>query len=224
MKMFKAPYHRIAFVSLLLLGSLAEAKKPPLPQPNPLRGTIGVTIRAIPPAKIGKMTAVQIHFVRQAEGEDILDSDYVISSNYSNKKQVYFLNAKPGRYVAVAARFAAAGNGFKYEGFFSKDMLSETEVTVIPGEMTFMGDFLLNTSTKMGEADPVQSHFYRLISPEAARKGFFGRALAGNAPYTATLKTVDKTTAREEEFWSLAQRKVFKKEPAWQAFVQRLSE
>lgn len=180
-----------------------------------------MTIRAIPPAKIGRMPAVQVHFVRPAEGEDVLDSEYVLSSNYSNKKQVYFLNAKPGRYIAVAARISGGGAGFKYEAFFSEDMLRETEVTVVAGELVFMGDFLLQTSTKMREADPAQSYFYRLISPEAARKGFLGRTFGGHAPYTATLKSVDKTVEREHEFWSVAQRKVFKKEPAWQAFAER---
>ncbi|MCZ6656011.1 MAG: hypothetical protein O7C67_01830 [Gammaproteobacteria bacterium] len=223
MDILKAPCSRMVLVSLLLLGNFAEAKRPPLPQPDPGRGSIGVTIRAVPPGKIGRLTAVQVHFARPAEGEDVLNSEYVVSSNYSNKKQVYLLNAKPGRYVAVAARLSGGGaaTGFKYEAFFSKDMLSETEVTVVAGELTFMGEFLLQTSTKMAEADPVQSYFYRLISPEAARKGFLGRAFSGHAPYTATLKNVDKTVEDEHEFWSVAQRKAFKKEPAWQAFAQR---
>ena len=224
MTMLKARYALVVFTSLLLLSTFAEAKGPPLPQPDPERGSIGVTIRAIPPAKIGKMTAVQVYFVRLAEGGDVLDAEYVVPSNYSKKKQVYFLNAKPGRYIAVAARLKGGGAGFKYEAFFSMEMLPEMEVTVVPGELVFMGDFLQNTSSKMKEADRAQSHFYRLILPEAARQGFMARTFSGKAPYTATLKSVDKGAETEREFWSLARKKVFKKEPAWQEFVQKQME
>ncbi len=221
MNVLKAQSARVVFTSLLLLSTFAEAKGPPLPQPDPERGSIGVTIRAIPPAKIGKMTAVQVYFVRPAEGGDALNAEYVIRSNYAKKKQVYFLNAKPGHYLAVAARLSGRGTGFKYEAFFSMEMLPKMEVTVVPGKLVFMGDFLLETSTKMEEADRAQSHFYRLISPEAASKGLMGRTFSGKAPYTATLKSVDKGAETERKFWSLARQKVFKKEPAWQEFAQR---
>ncbi len=222
MNMLKARSARVVFTSLLLLSTFAEAKGPPLPQPDPERGSIGVTIRAIPPAKMGKMTAVQVYFVRPAEDGDVLNAEYVIPSNYSKKKQVYFLNAKPGRYVAVAARLSSRGTGFKYEAFFSMEMLPKMEVTVVPGKLVFMGDFLLETSTKMKEADRAQSYFYRLISPEAARKGYMARTFSGRAPYTATLKSVANGAEREREFWTLAkQKKVFKNEPAWQEFVQK---
>lgn len=222
MNMLEGRYVPVVLTSLLLLSTVAEAKGPPLPQPDPERGSIGVTIRAIPPAKMGKIAAVQVYFVRPAEDGDVLNAEYVIPSNYSKKKQVYFLNAKPGRYVAVAARLSSRGTGFKYEAFFSMEMLPEMEVTVVPGKLVFMGDFLLETSTKMKEADRAQSHFYRLISPATARKGYMARTFLGKAPYTATLKSVDKGAETEREFWTLAkQKKVFKNEPAWQEFVQK---
>ena len=220
MTMLKARCALVVLAALLLLSTLAEAKAPQLPPPDPERGSIGVTIRAIPPGKFGKMAAVQVYFVRPAEGGDVLDAEFVISSNYSDKKQVYSLNAKPGCYVAVAARLKGGGVGFLYEAFFSMEMLPEMEVMVVPGKLVFMGDFLLNTSTKMREADSVQSHFYRLMLPEAASQGFMGRTFSGKAPYTATFKSVDKGAETEREFWSLAEQKVFKKEPAWQKFVQ----
>ncbi len=221
MNMLKAQCPRVVFTSLLLLSPFAEAEGAPLPQPDPERGSIGVTIRAIPPVKMGKIAAVQVYFVRPAEDGDVLNAEYVIPSNYSKKKQVYFLNAKPGRYVAVAARLSGRGTGFKYEAFFSMEMLPEMEVTVVPGKLVFMGDFLLNTSTKMKEADRAQSHFYRLISPDTARSGYMARTFIGKAPYTATLKSVDRGAEKEREFWSLAKQKIFHEEPLWQAFVQK---
>lgn len=211
----------VVFTSLLLLCTLGEAKDLPLPQPDPERGSMAVTIRAIPPAKIGKMTAVQVYAVRLDEGVNVLDAEYVIPSNYSDKKQIYFLNVKPGRYVAVAARLSGTGSGMNYEAFFSLEMLPELEVTVVPGKLVFIGDFLLNTSSKMTEADDAQSHYYRLIAPEAARKGFLGRTLGGEAAYTATLKSVDKGAETEREFWSLAIQESFKKAPGWRELLQK---
>jgi len=212
---------RLAFiVGLLLLFSSADAKRPPLPEPDPKRGTIGVTIKAIPPAKIGKMTAVQVHFVRVQNEEDILNAEYVIASNYSRKDQVYLLNAKPGRYVAVAAEFKKS-TGFEYHAFFAEDMIPQTEVTVTAGEMIFMGEYPLNTSTKMTEGDAAQTHYYQMILPSTSRQGFMSRTLFGGvAPYVSTLKESSRDTDTEKEFWSRAQMKVFKKEPVWQARVQ----
>ncbi|MEE9595133.1 MAG: hypothetical protein V3V96_00025 [Acidiferrobacterales bacterium] len=65
MNMLKARCSRVVFTSPLLLSTFAEAKGPPLPQPDSERGSIGVTILS---AKIGKMTAVEVYFVRPAEG------------------------------------------------------------------------------------------------------------------------------------------------------------
>ncbi len=245
MNMLKAQCPRVVFTSLLLLSPFAEAEGPPLPQPDPERGSIGVTIRAIPPAKFGKISAVQVYFVRATEDEDVFNAEYVILSSYSKKKQVYLLNAKPGRYFAVGAELKGGQGGspfvpstgsspggsgvsvgisigrFAYQAFFSMKMISKTEVTVVPGKLVFMGDFLLETSTKMEEADRAQSHFYRLIAPEAARMGYMARTFSGHATYTATLKSADQGPDSEREFWSLARQKVFKKEPAWQEFAQR---
>ena len=51
MNMLKAQCPRVVFTSLLLLSPFAEAEGAPLPQPDPESGSIGVTIRAIAPAK-----------------------------------------------------------------------------------------------------------------------------------------------------------------------------
>ena len=77
--------------------------------------------------------------------------------------------------------------------------------------MVFMGDFLVNTGTKMSNADEAQAHYSRLM------KGFLGRVFL----YRANLKSVAKDAGSERAFWTLARDKVFKKEPVWQEQVQR---
>lgn len=211
---------RVVVGSLIVFG-LAVAKAQPVPEPDSARATIAVSIEGKPPAGFGKMTGVQVSFVRVQDDEDILNAEYVITSNYSRNGQVYLLNARPGRYVAVATQFARRV-GFDYHAFFSMDMIPQTEITVSAGEMVFMGSFSVNTSTKMSEADAAQSHYFRLVLPTEATQGFAGRTfLGGISAYTATLSEVSKDAAGEEDFWSDAQRRVFRRQPIWQARAQQ---
>ena len=231
----------VVLLTVLIIVTYAEAKGPPLPEPDSKRGSIGVTFRLKAPIGMGiKKSAVQIFFVRLEGGdEDAFSAEQVIPSTYSKKKQVYLLNAKPGRYVAVAANLgsqATAGSmspvgggvsvGFqppvmKFSAFFSIEMIPQTEVTVVPGEMVFMGDLLAKGSTKMENTDAAQAHYYRMLSPEAADKGYLARTFSGSAVYRAELEGVSKDVATESAFWSQALKKVFKKEPAWIKEVQR---
>jgi hypothetical protein len=233
-----------AVVVWILIGiPLAWAGAPALPEPDPELGSIGIAVRAKPPASFGqKMPAVQIFFVRLDDDTDAFGADDVIPSNFSNKKQVYLLNAEPGRYVAVAAGLqgtsapatvgssAPAGGGvstsvsysvsFDYQAFFSMEMISETEIEVFPNQMAFMGDFLVSTSTKIKKADEAQSHYMRILAPNAVQKGFMARAFSGQAIYTAQLKSAAKDSAGAVEFWTKSRDKVFKKEPIWQEQAQ----
>ena len=219
--MYKLPLS-IAMGSLLLLSAFAEGR-PRLPQPDAERGSIGLTVKAIPPIKIGKIHAVQVSFVRVLSDEDALNAEYVITSNYSKNRQIYLLNAKPGRYVAVAAQLRAAQGlvgGQQYYVFFSADLIRQTEIEVSADEIVFMGDYVVNTAMKMIDADPSQGHYYRLILPTTAPQGYMKRLFGGIIPYLASLNQVAKDPDAEKEVWSLAQKKVFRKEPDWQSRAQ----
>ena len=55
--------------------------------------------------------------------------------------------------------------------FFSMAMISDTEVTVIPQEMVFMGDYVVSMNTKMKKrGDEAQAHYYRLLLPGMAEE------------------------------------------------------
>jgi hypothetical protein len=212
---------------------LDSARHPPLALP-PARselGSIGITVTAL-----NGLSAERVYFVRLEDHTDVRRAKSVIYSNYHNGKQVYLLNAKPGRYVAVAARLWS-GDDSVSEAFFSMEMIPLTEVTVGPGQMVFMGDFLVNLGIRISRADEAQAHYFRLISPNAVRDGLFDVLLyriGGVEPaldrldvvlremyYTAKLDSVAKDAESERAFWGQASDKVFRKLPAWQKQVQR---
>ena len=203
--------------TVLLVASLASAKPLPLEAPDAGRGIIGVRIKVIPPAKMGSNSADAVYFVRIMEEADRFGSESLIHSNYSKGHNVYLLNAKPGRYVAVGCDIDMGPGGGRGSVVFSKADIEQTEVEVAAGSVVFMGEIEAQSSTKTSGADEAQAHYMRLIAPTAANKGFMGRAMSGNYAYTASFKSVDRVAATAAAFWGEAAEKHFKNEPAWQA-------
>jgi hypothetical protein len=206
----------------LMVAASGPAHAQRLPPPDPERGTIAVAIDAKPPMKIGKMPAVQVYFANVDAGVDPFGAVDVIPSSYSARNQAYLLNAPAGRYVAVAALLEGVGGNASFQAmaFFSAATISETEVSVVPGRISFMGRFLVQTSTKVAEADAAQSHYYRLLSPGAAGRTGFARVMAGPS-YVAELVEAAKDPEAATEFWTEAVEKVFRREPAWADAVKR---
>jgi hypothetical protein len=211
----------LVVIPLLLAAAVVRAKSLPLPEPDPERGGIAVAVRGRFPAGT-KSPAVQVYFVRLGDDVEMLAAESVIPSNFSKKKQVYLLNAKPGRYVAVSAELQNQGmDAADYVVFFDGEMIPQTEIEVIPGQITFMGDFLVDLKTKISESDEAQAHYHRLIEPAAARKGFMGRAFSGQNIYRGDLVSVERGDEVETEYWTLARDKVFKKDAAWREQVEK---
>jgi hypothetical protein len=212
----------VLFVLALSVSVLAEARGPGLPSPDPERGALAVTVRGRFP--LGqKAPAAQVYFVRVDDDADMFSAESVIPSNFSKKKQVYLLNAKPGRYVAVAARLApnAGLTGTNWVVFFDRAMIARTETEVAAGQITFLGDLLVDLKVKMSGADEAQTHYLRLVEPAAARAGFTLRALAGDYVYRGELVETDRTPATEGSFWALARDKIFNGEAGWRSMVEQ---
>ena len=207
-------------LSMLVSISFAEAKKLRLPAPDPERGAIAVTVRGRFP--LGqKAPAVQVYFVRLGEDVDMYAAESIVPSDFSKGKQVYLLNAKPGRYVAVAAQLGGMGAaGGEYVVFFDRAMIPQTEIEVTPGRITFMGDLSVDLKVKMSKADEAQMHYFRLVEPAAARTGFTARALAGEYVYPGELIELDRTAETEKAFWALARGKIFDRAPDWSAWIE----
>ena len=211
---------QVIIMVLLLLVAPTIVQAVELPPPDPERSAIGVTVRG--KFAIGnKAPAVQVYFVRLDEDVDKFSADYVIQSNFSKKKQVYLLNCKPGRYVVVAAELRSSGNSnVDYKVYFGMNLISQTEIAVEAGEMAFMGDFVVDLKGKMNLSDKAQSQYFRLVDPNASRKGTFRRALTGSYAYRGDLVHAERTPETEASFWTIAAKKVFKRHPAWAAKVK----
>jgi hypothetical protein len=210
-----------SLVAFSLLSGLALAVGLKLDAPEPDRGMIGVRVKVIPPAMIGSSSADAVYFVRIVEDEDRYRAENVIASNFAHGKDVYLLNAKPGRYVAVACMFVAPASSGKGTVFFSKADIDRTEVTVAAGQVVFMGDLVTGSSTKFNQADPAQSHYARVVTPAESKQGFLGRAMKGSNLYTGQLESLSREESVEREFWSETVEKHFREEPPWAALVRK---
>jgi len=217
---------------------------PQLPAPNPDSGSIALTLRAKAPVHFGtRMSAVRVFFVRLGEDRGAFAARELISSSFTSRGQVYLLNAKPGRYVAVAVAFAG-GETRTYvtgrtaygrptgpyvrtsvgrTGFFPVTMISGTEVTVLPQEISFMGEYQAKMSTRMKKADVAQAHYYRLLMPHLDKMPLPGltRVLAAEGAYLVHLESLARDPETESEFWTTARDEVFEGDPRWRARVAR---
>ena len=224
-------------LTVMVLASLAPrswANSEPLEAPDPGCGIIGVSVKVIPPAKIGSNAADAVYFVRVVEDADRFTAESFIPSNYAMGRNVYLLNAKPGRYVAIGCRFvgnpapvgaaAPASPGFHVgvaispgpaTVVFSKADILQTEVEVRAGAVVYMGEIKAQSSTKTRESDEAQTHYLPMISPTAAHQGFMARAFSGNLVYTAVFKSLVRGESAEADFWVGAIREDFKNEPRW---------
>lgn len=208
---------RLLVIALSFPSLQVSAKSLPLEPPDPSRGVIGVRVGVVPPAKLGWKSADSVYFVRVVEDGDMLNAESVIPSNYSNGKDVYLLNARPGRYVAVACMWESSGPTPAVNGVvaFAAVDIPRTLVEVVPGGTVFMGFIETGSSTKVEAADSAQSHYLRMVAPTAARESFLGRAMTGHYTYVATFKSISRDLIDELEFWSAASQKDFKRDEAW---------
>jgi hypothetical protein len=223
------------------ISPLYSAKPLPLETPDPGRGIIGVTVKVIPPARIGANYCDVVYFARVLTDADRFGAESVIASNYTDDRDVYLLNAQPGRYVAVGCKLApkhapmapgvpvapgfSVGLSFSAAGTvtFAKADILRTEVEVRAGGVTFMGQIEAHSSTKTSESDEAQTHYLQVISPTAAQQGSAARLFSGNPVYTAAFKSIERGQAAETTFWDESIEKHFASELAWASRIAHRS-
>ena len=227
---------------LVTIAPLSSAKPMPLETPDPGRGIIGVRVKVIPPARIGSNYCDVVYFVRVVADADRFGAESLIDSNYTDDRDVYLLNAQPGRYVAVGCKLAPkhapmapgvpVAPGFQVGLSFSagaatvtfaKADILQTEVEVRAGGVVFMGQIESRSSTKTGEADEAQAHYLQVIAPDAAHQGSVARAFSGQVVYAAAFKSIERGQAAETTFWDESIEKRFTNEPAWASRIAHRS-
>ena len=208
-------------LSAIFAIAVLSACAGPLPAPTPQDGAsagIGVLVKTRAPIKLFSGKVDSVMFIR-LEGND--SSQYIstqpIASNYNKDGYIYLLNAPPGRYAAVATfrsqasapTAPASGSGVTvtvnpgdtdYSTYFSRDLVKATEVAVEPGRIVFMGEFIVDTSTSFEDADDLQLHYFRLISPGVEDRSKFFGLFSGDYHYTGTLHKMNQDEEARERF------------------------
>jgi hypothetical protein len=126
-------------------------------------------------------TDMTVYFIRLDEEKGTPNSflqTTLYRSNYTYGNQVYLLNATPGRYAAVVVFFertppppppapgaplVASGPPKEFWTYLSEDVIRHTEVTVPPGAIRYMGDFVIDQAVGMKNADEAQDHYHRFV-------------------------------------------------------------
>jgi hypothetical protein len=172
----------LAFSTFIAFGAvlaLACAGPPPVPPANEGAGLIA--IKVVRDGLGGGLETHRGYFVRVEEGGDPLSRQVLIPSNYSGDGYVYLLNARPGRYAAVAAARLSTGGetqtatmpvggggGFSGSAGVSYTPGPTERITLLPGgaiqgtlvevktgSVAFMGEWKLNEPwfKKIGDDD-----------------------------------------------------------------------
>lgn len=205
----------LALCSTLLISSCASA--PPARVSSDSAGVaIHVKVRA--PVRVFSQEPQQVLFVRLSGPGGAPESGELMPSNYASGGYLYLLNAAPGTYVAVTcfkemepgtggSATAAPGlsvsfrpGATNFTTYFPEAMIRETEITVKPGEIAFMGDFVVDQYVGLKDADPTQRAYYTLFGGSDEEENFLANALGGDYHYRGTLHESDHGSAAQEDF------------------------
>jgi hypothetical protein len=153
-----------------------------------------------------------LSFARLKEGGGLI-ADEIHQTTVVRDDHYYLLNAKPGRYVAVAAAYArgmrtaaslgagvsvTASRVFGENILFSEALVRQTQVEVRPGTLAVMGEFDFDIDGRMAfapsaaaflrEADAVQAHYAKALDPEMESRG----ATSATKFYRGTFKSAQR--------------------------------
>jgi hypothetical protein len=171
---------------LVTVCVLAACKSTPLPGPfSPEAGGIAIRVKTRAPISVFPQRTAQVLFVRLSGSGGSPTAGEQIVSNYEMDGYVYLLNAPPGTYVAVAGY---QPNPTSLTTYFPEDMIRATEVTVLPGSITFCGDFVVDQHLGLEGADSTQSFFYARFGEGDEDENYLEDAFGGDYHYRGTLR------------------------------------
>jgi len=202
-----------AILFVLLVTSCASMPVPRMEDPQ--TSAIGIQVETQAPVGIFSNKPDRIFFVR-IDGEGGIKQNQAIPSNFAKDGRIYLLNAKPGKYAAVAAFRSQAGSPFSpapqpgvsvsvsvgktgYTTYFSKELIEATRVDVGRGEVAFMGSYVVKQSVGLKNAEPIQNHYAELLAPGSSKSGF-GHLLSGDYHYRGAVNEARRDNDAKTEF------------------------
>jgi hypothetical protein len=216
MKLLRA----VAFIMLTLVTVTPPltAKLEHLEPPDPAKGTIG--LRLTNQYGIARESADIVYFVRVVEGADVPDDAPLIPSNFGKARNIYFLNAEPGRYAVVAAEVVRPPAQSRTVLLLAKEYYSQTEIEVKAGSVVFLGEIVVKSSPKSYEIDETQARNLNTIMKISTTLNVLDRSLGQKFAGPAVFKSVGRGDDVELEFWQEATHNHFRGEDAWVSFIE----
>lgn len=213
------------FVAFVILGLGGCATLPP-PQPlDSARAVIGISVKTRQPIKVVSHKPQMMYFIKVDKEEDLYTQGNFIRSDYSKGGQVYLLNAEPGRYAAVGCYMKGGGiKWVEYTTFFPEELIKLTEVAVAPGTIAFMGEYVVDQSVGLKDADDCQLHYLQLIAPGALTGPIESGVLAailGHGDYYYKGSIHEEHCDREAEIRFLTTALEHFKDTGWVNIVER---
>jgi hypothetical protein len=127
---------------------------------------IGISVKTIT-LSIFRNKAEVVYFVRLDEKDDNNIGNKIIPTNYARGDYVYLINAKPGKYAAVASFFSQTEES--YNTFFDAAAIQASIVEVGPNQVVYAGDLVIENQMKNlyqnieQNGDKAQLHYYSLL-------------------------------------------------------------
>ena len=169
-----------AAMATLLAPVLSSCSSPAIAPREGNSGAIGITVEKRWAAGTGTAEMPEkVYFIRLREGTKLNKQKDLFPSNFRHGAQVYLLNAKPGRYVVVAASDSVALPGIPrgldplrvlddyqvYTTYFDEALIRKTEVEVKPGEFIVAGNFMVSMKNTIYFGDKIQRYFHKVVHP-----------------------------------------------------------
>jgi hypothetical protein len=127
---------------------------------------IGISVKTIT-LSIFRNKAEVVYFVKLDEKDENNIGNKIIATNYARGDYAYLINAKPGKYAAVASLFFQTEES--YNTFFDAAAIQASIVEVGPNQVVYAGDLVIENQMKNlyqnieQNGDKSQLHYYSIL-------------------------------------------------------------
>lgn len=153
-----------------------------------------------------------IYFVKLDEKDENSLGNKIIPTNYVRGDFAYLINAKPGKYAAVASFFTQTDNS--YNTFYDANVIKNTLVDVGPNQVIYAGTLKIENHMKNlyknieQNGDKAQLHYYNLL-----------KSFMYGTYYCGSLISAQRTKETELDF--LQRTRVYFKDSDWIPLIDK---
>lgn len=161
----------------------------PVAPANDDASAVGIAVQIRAPIGFPTYSADTVYFQRRCPEARECDRQ-LHASNHATRGRLYWLNALPGDYVAVAASFTVLGHPTLYVTYFPDELVRQTSVRISEGSFAYAGTYVLGTRIGIcpAHADQTQVETARSLGMSLPGCGlvdmFFGMLAAGTTTYS----------------------------------------